>query len=87
VAPLSGSTKRVARVRSNDGHGTCIPPRPVAPNDTVGYYLVAPFTRCLEAELTPLRRLMAEEHERRSLNIGLNPTFPTEQQCYDCTYV
>lgn len=87
MAPLSGSSKRVAKARRKDGYGTCIPPHPVAPNDTAGYYLVAPFTRCLEAELTPLRRLMAEGHERRSLSIGPNSTFPTEQQCYDCTYI
>jgi hypothetical protein len=59
VLPLRGKPKHLAAARRNDDQGTCIPPR-VVPDDTVGFTLVGPNERCLEAELTPLRRIMQE---------------------------
>ncbi len=83
MTPFSGSDKKLAAIRRKEGQGTCIMP-PAVPNNTVSFALVANNERCLEAEVTPLRRLLQEQHDRRGLVIGPNPTFPTEQQCFEC---
>ena len=85
VLPLSGSAKKVQKLRSRDNVGTCILPPPV-PNPAIGYVAIGENERCLEAHLTPLRRLMEEEeHQGRELRLGPSPTYPTSTQCYDCT--
>jgi hypothetical protein len=76
--------KLIKSARHKDSKGTCMMSRPPSPGPSEGYALVGPNERCLEAEVTPLRRLTDGELERRGLIIGPNPTYPTKQDCYEC---
>ena len=84
--PLAGKPQKLQALRNRDGVGTCTLPRPV-PNDTIGFMLVGVDERCKEAQLTPLRRLMHEERQRRGLVVSpTSPTYPTERECYECRW-
>lgn len=90
MTPLGGNSKQITAARRNDGQGTCIGPRPSPPPPSIGYTLLAPNERCLEAVVTPLRRRLKthddqeDGHGTRELVIGPNPTYPTSQECFEC---